>query len=253
MTSSFVPRGVRIAARWLSDSTTPCRASTQASAFSASITGHGGDPEASARNRSAMTRSACQRCARNTQRLSPVVSARNSLAASSSARASTRISRGTPRSDSASFRIEAGSMHSRAAIWSRGLEAYSHHFGAPRTRHGAGGAGPRRSTYPRVRRHRPRRSLRNVWKAAFVCARSPRRRYRPAGSTHRQAQRAHPGATVSLGSCFSRVEPPVRAPDLVNAMLWSPCRATCVVAHSSGRRLADGVRAARADVRRIAA
>ena len=92
----------RIAVRWLSARASPTRFSTHGSALSGSIQGHGGVPFVSRSSRSAMERSARYNPARNTQRVSPTLSAITVPSANSRSSAVRTSSTGTSSSFSAS-------------------------------------------------------------------------------------------------------------------------------------------------------
>jgi hypothetical protein len=104
ITSSFVESARLTAARWFLASVMRIRPSTQGMAFSALIAGQGSAPDAIARSRSAMPRSACHSPARKTQSTSPTrsaITARSPSSRSSAVRTSTsgtfsrRSARGT--------------------------------------------------------------------------------------------------------------------------------------------------------------
>ena len=102
ITNTLDIKASRIAATWLSASARPIRSSTHGSALSGSIQGQGNGPFASRINRSAMTRSARYRPARNTQGVSPRRSATTVPSCSSSSSAVRISSCGTSSSFSAS-------------------------------------------------------------------------------------------------------------------------------------------------------
>lgn len=104
ITSSFERSASATAARWLSASASPIRASTQGIARSASISPQGGRPVARARSRVAMPRSAACRPARTTQRVAPTMSATTVPSPSSSESASATSSGPTSSSSAASRR-----------------------------------------------------------------------------------------------------------------------------------------------------
>ena len=102
MTSTLDINASRIAATWLSARASPIRSATHGNALSGSIQGQGSVPFASRISRSAMARSARCRPARNTQGVSPTLSAMTVPSVSSRSSAVRTSSTGTSRSFSAS-------------------------------------------------------------------------------------------------------------------------------------------------------
>ena len=102
MTVAFDVSARRTASAWLAASDKPVRCSTQDSALPASMSGHGRCPSAMRRNRSAITRSARYRPARNTQSVPATAAATTVPSASSRSSAVRTNSPGTSTNSAAS-------------------------------------------------------------------------------------------------------------------------------------------------------